>query len=522
MELTLKFKLLVIGIVVFITTFAIAVYINTFLVGSRAAGTSVPITIVEKTGSIAGTKEIFATFKVPGKISTFSFRFKTTGSIKVQSTKEPVIVGTATPPAGFFTEHTKTTEEIAYTISKPDAELPAALTIPITVACSTTGVGTFTIDPATSEVAGLGGPYTFDPIETGSYTCTSVATGGGGTSVPVGPRAHFSPDSAKIPVGEQSSTTLLIDGLAAGQKISSFDVKMQVAEGVDLIGFTTAPAPTVAPTVAPIADSGCKTIAKTWDSNTRVAQVSQLCTGATLLDSVSVPITVKGTKNATGKIAITSIEVVGPQALNGYTLGKEAFNFQVGAGGTSDGGTGGSSTSMQIQLSLRLQGIQAKPRNAGPIQFRVGVSSKSMAQPITQNAAFTPDDRGIYHGSVGFNVPAGDGYILFVKGPMHLQKKVCDIKPSEATPGTYSCDKGLISLKNGDNTFDFSGVYMMSCDFGAQDGICNSGDMALIFNNLGTTDAAIIQSADINRDGALNTTDHALAIASLSIKVDDR
>src|SRR4029078_4251761 len=130
----------------------------------------------------------------------------------------------------------------------------------------------------------------------------------------------------------------VIDGLATGQQISAFDVKMQVADGVDLIGFTGTSTPPPAPTAgnapavptsgptgpavtggantspstrSPLAgqlsadDSVCKTVVKTWDSTTRVARVSQLCTGTALLSTVSVPITLKGTKNATGKIAVT-------------------------------------------------------------------------------------------------------------------------------------------------------------------------------------------------------------------------
>lgn len=361
-------------------------------------------------------------------------------------------------------------------------------------------------------------------------------------------RAHFSPASAKMAVGDQISTNLVIDGFATGQQVSAFDVTMQVADGIDIVGFsmgTTPPVPpatatpraatppaaivTPGPAINPaqldLATSneyqpGCTTIVKKWDSTTRIARISQLCIGATLLDSVLVPIMLKGTKNATGKITVSDLEVVGPASSSGYSVAKEAFSFQVGSG-SGDGRTGGgTSGNMQLILTLRLQGIQAKPPQTNALPFKVGVVNSSMESPVYQNASFTPDETGLYHGNVGLNAPTGSGFCILVKGPYHLQKKICDSAPTETFPGTYTGEKGKITLTAGDNTFDFSKIYMMSCDLPAQDGICNSYDMALLRENLGKSDSNA--STDINQDGITNGQDYALAIASLSIKVDDK
>ncbi len=569
MEFTPKFKLLVLGIFVFVSTVVFSMAIHTYVLRSRAAGTNMPIRITEKTGSISGTKDVAVSFTNAEKISAFTLVFKTTGAVKVQGTREPSILGNPSTPAGFFNEFIKTTEKISYGVLKADAELPAGITVPVTLRCEGTGAGTFTIAAAESKVVGSGQDYPLDPIDEGSYTCASAGTSPtSGPSAPSGIRAHFSPASAQLTVGQQITTNLLIDGFTAEQKVSAFDVKMKVDAGVDVITTSgtnpdptdKAPKTTIAPTApvpgssncdsaancggagapgapgAPAPGGGgsttspfapvpvtidasdCKTVINDWNSSTRILRLSQLCTAPTLLSSVTMPITLKGVTNGSGTVSILEHEVVGPiSPVGGYVIAKESFSFTVGSGGN---GGPGQSGNIQLKLKVRLQGIQSKPRNASGLQFKVGAGIGS-AEPVFQNASFTPNDSGLYEGSVSINTTAGTGFCIYIKGPQQLQKKVCDTQPSELAAGSYKGDKGTITLNNGENVFDFSRIYLMSCDLPVQDGICNSQDLVKIRASIGKNDTVSNAITDLNRDTTTNGTDWALALSSLSIKVDD-
>lgn len=565
----MKFKLLVLGVFVFISTVVFSMAIHTYVLRSRAAAANMPIRITEKTGSISGTKDVNVSFTNSEKISAFTLVFKTTGAVKVQSTREPSILGNPSTPTGFFTEPIKTTEKISYGVLKADAELPIGVLVPVTLRCEGTGAGTFSIVAAESKVVGSGQDYPLDPIEEGNYTCASAGTSP--TSTPSGIRAHFSPAFAQLTVGQQTSTNLLIDGFTADQKVSAFDVKMKVDAGIDIVIAGNSPSPTVtAPSVttspgstntgstpggtapagptpdssiagggagapgapgggssttnpfAPISFSGdtsnCRTIMNEWNTVTRVLRLSQLCTSPTLLSSVSMPIAIKGVSNGSGTITILEHEVVGPGSpTGGYSVAKEPFSFTVGSGGN---GGPGQSGNVQLKLKLRLQGIQSKPRNPNGMQFKVGVATGSEV-PVFQNASFVPNDSGLYEGTVGINTRAGSGYCIFIKGPQQLQKKVCDTQPTELAAGSYKGEKGTITLNNGENMFDFSRIYLMSCDLPVQDGICNSQDMVKIRATIGKNDAISNAITDLNQDTTTNGTDWALALSSLSIKVDD-
>lgn len=509
MEFTLKFKVLVLGIVVFVTTFLIALFVSNYVLPGKASGTDIVTTIAPETGSIEGTKEVNIALLAPAgtKISAFNLGLKTTGSISVRDNRDP---------AGFTPLIDKSKVRVAYGSLKGDADLPGDVLIPITLGCDSVGTGTFTIDTTPpSQVVGTvqGSAFTFAPVTTATYSCTKVSSGGGttpGNTVPVGINAHFSPASATIAAGQSSTTNFIIDGFATGQKVSSFDVTLGSLQDAQL---------TVSQTTLS-SDGSCQLAVNTWDAASGTLRLVGICKNTTLLDSVLLPVTIKvpTTLSGASKIQISKLEVVGPQAPNGYSVSKGEFTYST-TGGT--GGTGGGGGNTHVILTLRLQGIQAKPKSASSLAFRIGVTNKNMDAPIYQTGTFTPDDKGHYHGDVGFNVPNGSEYCILVKGPYHLQKKICDAKPTETFPGTYKNDKGKIALTSGDNTFDFSGVYMMSCDLPAQDGICNAYDISLLRNNLGHSEADALKASDINGDGVVNGTDYALAIASLSIKLDD-
>ena len=174
-------------------------------------------------------------------------------------------------------------------------------------------------------------------------------------------------------------------------------------------------------------------------------------------------------------------------------------------------------------MTLRLQGVTKKPTKRSAIKARIGLGDGALKEPIYKTVEFTVDDKGLWRGSVEFDVPQMGGYKLLVKGEQHLQKKVCVDKPTEDYPGAYSCDKGKITIKGGTQIFDLSNIIMLVGDFNPQDGLNNAYDQALVRNAIGKCDDSdTVKLVDVNYDGCVNAIDHSLMIAALSIRYDEK
>jgi len=186
--------------------------------------------------------------------------------------------------------------------------------------------------------------------------------------------------------------------------------------------------------------------------------------------------------------------------------------------------TSTSTSTVILNLRLRFQGIFQKPKNSSPIVVKVKLTNaRTEFQTDYQTATFTVDDNGIWRGRVAFsNVAPGDQYTLYVKGPKHLQKRICDNDPSENYPATYNCNQGRIILREGENNLDLSKIILLIGDLPDQDGIVNSYDISLVRNNLGRSDEEALRLADVNFDDIVNTQDYSLIIAALSIRLDEQ
>ncbi len=168
-----------------------------------------------------------------------------------------------------------------------------------------------------------------------------------------------------------------------------------------------------------------------------------------------------------------------------------------------------------LNLKLKFQGIIKKPAtNTMAVRVKVGTSDYS-------TGTFTSDDNGIWSGSIGFNLTPGANNTIYVKGPKHIQKKICAATPTESSPGSYHCANGVITLAAGANNLDFSGVYLLVGDLPEQDGVVNAYDTSLVRNNIGKSDAETLRLTDLNLDGVVDTQDFSLVIAALSVKGDE-
>lgn len=186
----------------------------------------------------------------------------------------------------------------------------------------------------------------------------------------------------------------------------------------------------------------------------------------------------------------------------------------VGGGGA---GAGGTPVSVSLNMKLRLQGITKKPLRADADVFQVRLVGPS---DVRLFGTFTPDNDGVYTGTITGNAIPGKYYVL-VKGPRHIQKKVCVATPGESKPGTYHCAAGQIDIQAGSNVLNFSQVALLVGDLPMQDGVVDSYDFSYIRQTLGSSKASDLLVGDLNRDGIIDTQDVSLILQALAIKYDE-
>ena len=215
----------------------------------------------------------------------------------------------------------------------------------------------------------------------------------------------------------------------------------------------------------------------------------------------------------------------------GYYYGM-AINTNVpvadsGTGTSQSSSTGTTSTTggaTKITFKLKLQGVAKKPIKADSITVKVKLVGKQAGVAAeSKSISFSVADDGVWTGTGDFS-QAGDGYTLFVKGPKHLQKKVCDMAATEATGGAYRCTDGKITLKAGNNTLDLTKIIMLVGDLpekGVQNGIIDSYDTSYVRQHLRSTVPDELAVGDLNYDGVVDTQDFSLGLAALSIKYDE-
>jgi hypothetical protein len=325
-----------------------------------------------------------------------------------------------------------------------------------------------------------------------------------------------SPKTLNLAVGEVKIVDFLIQPADAGNRISALDIDFSNEGKVEIENVNTPDDLTTG------TQTNLTAIRAASLGTTRRTVVLD----PTAASSVPVPVgyrvrvAIKGVLEGTTKVKVMSnLQAVGPIPNQVYEIGTmEEVAITVGGGGGTP--TPGNVT---LNLKLKFQGVTAKPTNP-TIPVKVTVVDDAN-QPSVQTVNFTSDAAGVFTGAPSFNLTVGPTkkFKVLVKGPKHLQRKVCDATPTETAAGQYSCDTAKIILVAAANNLDMTGITMLGGDLPSptQDGIINSADLSLIRNNLNKTDAAAVAASDINMDTAVNGQDFSLVIFALSTRFDE-
>lgn len=176
---------------------------------------------------------------------------------------------------------------------------------------------------------------------------------------------------------------------------------------------------------------------------------------------------------------------------------------------------------VSFNLKIKLHGITKKPKDAlNNVMIKVSLVDTTVTsgkKTAISYGDFTAGDNGIWTGTVTFaKVEPKTGYQLLIKGPKHVQKKVCTTSPTESYPGGYSCKSiDLLAVAAGANEFDLTGIYLMAGDVAPQDGIVNSIDLTAVKTKFGMPDMASLNKSDLNYDGSINSQDWSLILYTL-------
>lgn len=177
--------------------------------------------------------------------------------------------------------------------------------------------------------------------------------------------------------------------------------------------------------------------------------------------------------------------------------------------------------SLSVNLTMKFQGIKSsrlstKTMSGVKVQLAKG-TGKTAQDSLPQFISVKVGTDGLWHGSVVFpNVKSTDTYAILIKGPKHLQKRICQNNPTEKTQGAYECVGGEIKLDAENKDITTSGITMMTGDIGLQDSILNAYDLSFIQNTIQKTGKNVSADADVNYDGKVNKIDYDLVRYSLT------
>ncbi|MDP4011676.1 MAG: hypothetical protein Q8P72_05640 [Candidatus Roizmanbacteria bacterium] len=175
----------------------------------------------------------------------------------------------------------------------------------------------------------------------------------------------------------------------------------------------------------------------------------------------------------------------------------------------------------KINYRIKLQGITGQPKAVNSIDMKVGLY-RDDTEVDARTISFSPQADGTWVADAEYkNILEASVYHITVKGPKHLQKRVCANNPTEVVDGTYRCNNGNIAIKEGNNTFDFSKVYMLAGDLPLQNGIVDAVDIAYIRSNIGSTNVEVVARGDLNYDGIVDSQDYTIVLNALSFKYDE-
>lgn len=258
------------------------------------------------------------------------------------------------------------------------------------------------------------------------------------------------------------------------------------------------------------------------DQQTDGAQKSPVCTGghASAPDCSAAPASSSSSTAASSSSSAAASSAASSVSSNASSASSASSSSVSSSSSSSVPGTG----PVTLNVKLRLQGVFSKPANASAIPVKIRLVKNGQAVS-SKTVSFAWQDSGIIQASFSLDgASPGEGYALYTKGPLHLERKICDTAPIEISEGRYNCSGNTLTLKNGENAIDATGILQLAGDIpsdqGVQDNLVNSADLSLLRSSIGTKDGNLIKRVDLNYDGIVDGHDFDLANISSQVTLD--
>ncbi len=215
--------------------------------------------------------------------------------------------------------------------------------------------------------------------------------------------------------------------------------------------------------------------------------------------------------NKDGKVNSDDINLISQNKANGDYCKKQLSDTTNVCKGSN----------VPVNFRLKLQGIISQPKNSSAVSIQIKLVEGNKVVN-TKQVEFKPQADGAYVANTTYeNISLSKKYSFLIKGPKHIQKRICVNSPSENISGTYRCKDSNVTFKAGGNTLDFTNIILLSGDIPLQNGIVDAVDIAYVRNNVGRSDPDIVARGDINFDGVVDSQDYTLVINALAFKYDE-
>ena len=168
-----------------------------------------------------------------------------------------------------------------------------------------------------------------------------------------------------------------------------------------------------------------------------------------------------------------------------------------------------------LKISFKIQGVNTKPKQTQTLRARVFLQAENDSQSREKSVTFLSNSNGVFTQNINFDeVNFGKKYKVGIKPDKHLKTQFCENTINSITPNFYTCNLFGIQPSR-EMVLDYTQVIILSGDVFPQNGVADSYDIAYVRNNIGITDEDIVNKADINLDGVIDTQDYLLVLGGL-------
>lgn len=319
----------------------------------------------------------------------------------------------------------------------------------------------------------------------------------------------FSPNNVSLKTNDEKIIKLT---LSSPQKISGFDLKFQTAGSLIVTDFRD-----VLETGNKLSPFDYKQLKEVIGASPEIAYIFPI-PEANLPTDVTIYIKIKGTVDGNSSLTIDynnsqtldangNLLQITPNQSATYILNPNNSDLSF-IDPSLIPAVNYPSTAAVVNLKLNLPQTQTPGTKLKATAVAVGRNGDAKYETNVQEFDITSIGGQVFTGTVAFpNFKDGTNFSLMIRADKYLLRRICNADAAETKPQAYQCTDPSLTIRQGQNTFDFSKLPLLPGDLGLVDGIINGYDLSLIRNNLNKNTREAVALADLNLDGIVDLKD---------------